>query len=158
MTDRGDADARDGADGTYRTRWSADEAPSSSVVEAVAAIEGVEPTSLDRLYDSVDPDALDALFEPSGDAPLRDGDGHVAFTFNGYRVTVAATGAIEIRRRSADADVTDEAAFEAALGVLVREAATNGVRVEGGWACGDASGSTEWGVEIYAVERGDRSR
>lgn len=57
--------------------------PSGHVVESVARKEGVSPSRLTQpLYDSVDPDALDALFvRQSG--PLR-----VTFEYMGYDVTV----------------------------------------------------------------------
>ena len=38
-----------------------DDAPSTAIVGAVASAEGVPPRTLDPLYDTIDPDALDAL-------------------------------------------------------------------------------------------------
>lgn len=59
---------------------------SHSLVRRVAAEKGVEPTVLTPLYQVIDTDALDALFDGSDGAILR--DGHVAFTYEGYTVRV----------------------------------------------------------------------
>jgi len=54
---------------------------SEAVLTAVAEREGVEETELDTpLYDAIDPDALDALFQNRR--------GHVSFQYAGYLVTV----------------------------------------------------------------------
>lgn len=72
------------------------EAPSYSVVSAVAAREGVAPTALTpALNEVVDPDALDRLF-PDG-AGSRDGPvGRVEFRYCGYDVTVHGDGRVEV--------------------------------------------------------------
>lgn len=63
------------------------------VVEALAAAEGVSPIDLDEpLYESVDAEALDALFAPQLDGSPRSGEGHVEFSSNGYRVVVGKDG------------------------------------------------------------------
>lgn len=63
--------------------------PSTAVVRAVAAREGVTPTELDRsLYNAVNPDALDTLFNES--------DGSVTFRFHGYIVTLDSEGDVEL--------------------------------------------------------------
>lgn len=61
--------------------------PSVSVVEAVAAETGADPASLAPLYDVVDPDALDGLFEPGA-------SGSVEFEFCGHDVAVHADGRV----------------------------------------------------------------
>lgn len=54
---------------------------SYAVLSAIADREGVDPHNLtDQLYESLDPDALDSLFQAA--------DGRVTFEFNGYIVTV----------------------------------------------------------------------
>lgn len=66
---------------------------SSAVVQALAAHEGVDRTALvPRLYDVLDPDALNALFqgERSADAPT------VSFTYNDCRVSITGPAAVEI--------------------------------------------------------------
>jgi hypothetical protein len=70
--------------------------PSTAVVEALAAAEGVDPADLETpLFEYVDPDALDALF--SGPAPAQSGS--VSFLVGNRRVTVAvaADDAVEVR-------------------------------------------------------------
>lgn len=64
-----------------------DESASAAVVRAVAAFTGRDPLSMEPLYRSVDPDALDALFE----SPSQ-GAGLVEFSFCGLRVQVTASG------------------------------------------------------------------
>lgn len=62
---------------------------SETVVVAVAEARGVDPTELEpRLYDFVDPDALDSLF--------RSDDGSVAFTMAGCHVTVYGSGRVVV--------------------------------------------------------------
>lgn len=71
--------------------------PSTKVVEAVAAREGVETTALDvPLYEAVDPDALDALVRSSavGRSALT-----VHFSYYGYSVTVSSDGSVELEER-----------------------------------------------------------
>ena len=65
------------------------EALSSTVVRAVAEREGIGPASLSpRLFDVVDPDALDSLFTTT--------DGHITFPYCGYSVTVYADGRVTV--------------------------------------------------------------
>ncbi|UIP00180.1 hypothetical protein Hbl1158_02070 [Halobaculum sp. CBA1158] len=62
---------------------------SERVVDGVAAAEGVEPAALDsRLYDAVDPEALDRVVESGSPESV------VRFEFHGYRVTVRGDGAV----------------------------------------------------------------
>ncbi len=66
---------------------------SNAVVQALAAYEGVAGTELSPpLYDVIDPEALDALFqgERSVDAPT------VSFTYNDCRVRITGPTAVEI--------------------------------------------------------------
>jgi hypothetical protein len=67
-----------------------------AVVEAVATAEGVDPIELNPLNDTIDPDALDALFAstgPRGDASV----GEVSLHFGGHHVTVRGTGELLVR-------------------------------------------------------------
>lgn len=70
---------------------------SQLVVEAVAEREDVGPIELDPLYDAVDPDALDAIFQmqlrPSNNAPT----GEIHFEYHGYTVRVTAAGRVDLR-------------------------------------------------------------
>jgi hypothetical protein len=63
------------------------EAVSMAVVRAVSAVEDIDPCSTPPLADEIDPDALDALFEPGPDGAPRNG-GRISFVFASYRVTV----------------------------------------------------------------------
>ena len=65
---------------------SADDGVSIAVVAAVAARRGVEPTELPALYEWIDPDALDALFEPTTTGGPR--CGRLAFTYDGHDVVL----------------------------------------------------------------------
>ncbi len=63
---------------------------SEAAVIAVADERGIDPTDLPPLYEFVDPDALDALFE--GRCEMG---GEVRFTLDGCVVTVYADGRVE---------------------------------------------------------------
>lgn len=67
---------------------------SVSIIRAVAAVSEVDPVSLEpRLYDVVDPDALEALVgsDPTGS------DVRISFPFGRHLVTVTGAGEIVIR-------------------------------------------------------------
>jgi hypothetical protein len=68
------------------------------VVETVADALGTEPNELGPLYETVDPDALDLLFE----SPRRFTSGCVTFTFEGCNVTVDADGWIAVSPETDD--------------------------------------------------------
>lgn len=61
------------------------------VLQSVATVCGVDPLALPPLYDSIDPDALDALVEGMT-------EGEVEFTYADCVVTVTASGAIDVER------------------------------------------------------------
>lgn len=66
--------------------------PSAAVVETVAAVEGWEPADVpEPLYESVDPDALEAFVESVE-------DGRLTFTYLGHEVVVDAGGQVTLRR------------------------------------------------------------
>ncbi|TYL39163.1 hypothetical protein CV102_07700 [Natronococcus pandeyae] len=74
---------------------SSDESLSVRVARRIAAHEGVDPTELSPpLYHSLDPDALDTLFEPISSGGPR--AGCVTFSYDGKRVTVDSDGEIAI--------------------------------------------------------------
>ncbi|WP_255196167.1 HalOD1 output domain-containing protein [Halorarius litoreus] len=69
---------------------------STTVVHALADAMDVDVTDAGFvLYDIVDPDSLDRLFARTTD-PQSGAPSHVAFTVDGYRVTVYSTGQIVI--------------------------------------------------------------
>lgn len=69
------------------------ESVSERIVTAVAEFTGRDPLSLDPLYDAIDPEALDALFEPTDatGTPRR-----VAFTYAGCSVEITGEGEIRV--------------------------------------------------------------
>jgi hypothetical protein len=69
--------------------------PSLAVVEAVCRVVGESPTAIDPLAEVIDPEALDALFRPTGQEPARS-DGTVTFAFCGCEVVVCGTGEITV--------------------------------------------------------------
>lgn len=69
---------------------------SDTVIEKVAARENVDPTDLDhRLYEIIDPDALDAIFASLGTRTSRS-DGHVQFSYCGYEVAITSDGDVTV--------------------------------------------------------------
>lgn len=74
-----------------------DECPiSEAVVRALADAEGVDPVELDaRLYDSVDGDALDQVYET---AVERGGTFRLEFAVGEYLVVAEAHGRVTVRR------------------------------------------------------------
>ena len=75
---------------------------STTVVHALADAMSRDVTDIGfSLYDSVDPDALDQIFDPKTDGTLRP-PGHIAFTVQGYRITVYSWGPIVITPPGAD--------------------------------------------------------
>lgn len=62
----------------------------TAVVEAVSSTSGTPEFDLPPVYDAIDPDALDALFDGRGTS------GHVTFRYAGYEVTVHADRPIEV--------------------------------------------------------------
>ncbi len=76
--------------------WDDSVSLSTVVIESVSQVAGKAPELLgDPLYNYVDPDALDQLFEPLRGTRQRE-RGRVAFEFAGYRVTVRGDGGILI--------------------------------------------------------------
>ncbi|MFC3959617.1 HalOD1 output domain-containing protein [Halovivax cerinus] len=62
-----------------------------AVVDAVAEAAGCDPIQLDPLYDAVDPDALNALFDGR-----RETTGQFRFEYHGYTVVVDANGCVTL--------------------------------------------------------------
>lgn len=67
---------------------------SNTIVKAIAEAEATDPTDLDtRLYDVIDPEALNELFHRD-DGPAT--DGCVSFKYDGYTVTVHSDYSVDI--------------------------------------------------------------
>lgn len=94
------------AEEEYTYRADDDQTLSEAVIQAVTAAVGVEmiPTNanrselaLDPLYNTIDPDALDSLFQATEDGePMP---GAVEFLYCGYEVTVQSSGLVKVTSR-----------------------------------------------------------
>lgn len=90
-------------------RPSPDESTSTAVVRAIADAKGVDPIDLDdRLYDYVDPGALDRLFATAGDSPSW--DCRVSFAMAGCRVEVDAARRVVVTPEHGPTGALGEAA------------------------------------------------
>lgn len=67
---------------------------SDALVRAVADFADADPLELQPLYETVDPETLNEFV---GADELPDVAGNLTFTFEGYEVTVYASGLLEIR-------------------------------------------------------------
>jgi len=70
--------------------------PSTAVVETVAIASDREPTAIEPLYETIDPDALDALVRSNETVSSR-GDVNVTFEFAGLGVAVHGDGGVVVR-------------------------------------------------------------
>lgn len=71
-----------------------DESVSIAVVTAVADRRGVPVTELPTLYEWIDPDSLDALFEPTRRHGSRSGS--LEFSYDGHEIAVEVEDSLEI--------------------------------------------------------------
>jgi len=89
-----------GEDDTIRAQFEwASTAPSTAVVETVAIALNREPTTIEPLYRSIDPDALDALLQPNGSSASSN-DVTVSFLVADRQVTVHTRGDVVVRADS----------------------------------------------------------
>lgn len=70
--------------------------PSTAIVETIAEATGDNPTSLEPLYESVDPDALNALLT-SVPSPTAGRDLRISLSVDGHAITVFGDGGIVVR-------------------------------------------------------------
>lgn len=77
------------------SRTSETDSVSQAVVSAVADATGMEPTRLEPLYHTLDPDALDQIFQTPSRSVTRT-DGRIDFTMAGCAVTVYANGEVDV--------------------------------------------------------------
>ncbi|MFB6178240.1 MAG: HalOD1 output domain-containing protein [Halorientalis sp.] len=97
----------DRASGSYRTHYDASiDSPSLAVVSAVAALAGVSLTDLPPLYRTIDPDALDTLWN-SPDDP-GNGTSLVSFSFAEYSITLSRHGLLSIAPSAQDVGTAGE--------------------------------------------------
>ncbi|WP_135820675.1 HalOD1 output domain-containing protein [Halostella litorea] len=76
--------------------WDADDSLAATVVSAVAAVRNVEPTAVEPLNETVDPDALNAIFDDRHNGGDRSGP-TLSFRLNGCDVTVHADGRVVVK-------------------------------------------------------------
>lgn len=83
------------AGSTYRVQHAGSGPISATLVAAISECIGIDPMDF-QLYAYLDPDSLDALFEPFRDA---DGEkrGWVEFHVHGHTAVIYSSGEIEIR-------------------------------------------------------------
>lgn len=89
---------------------SGDDAISRQVIDAVADAKGVDPLDLPPLYDSVDPDALDAIFPADGSGASITS---LRFEVAGCEVLVRGSGDVVVVRSEADLDALESGAENA---------------------------------------------
>lgn len=85
--------ARTDGSRTHRLQHEGGGTIATTIVLAIAEIDGVDPTEMEPLYGSVEPELLEALCED--DRPIS---GDVMFTYRGHRVTVDSDGGILVRQ------------------------------------------------------------
>jgi hypothetical protein len=68
----------------------------AAIAESVAELEGVAPTELAPLADTIDTDSVNRLVRWDR-AHDTDGQWHITLRYEGYDVTVGSSGSIEIR-------------------------------------------------------------
>ncbi len=71
-----------------------DETPVQKIIDALATAEGVDATDLPPLYDAVDPDALNQLFQRHNGE--TDTEALLSFSVDSWNVFVRADGLIRV--------------------------------------------------------------
>ncbi|TYL38438.1 hypothetical protein CV102_11565 [Natronococcus pandeyae] len=69
---------------TTRVTEAEDRQPSTAIIDLVARVDGVDPVTLDPLYNAIDPDKLDSICNSSS------GFQQLSFSYEGRTVTVEA--------------------------------------------------------------------
>ena len=83
--------SEDGERALREFRWTAADSITCAIVDEVTELDGVSVDDLDPLYDSIDPDLLERLFEPRG-APPAPFTGELRFEYAGHLVVINADG------------------------------------------------------------------
>jgi len=92
-----DATGYDPRTDTYHAHhdWSGDASIGTTIVNVVAALDGVGFEECEPVYDVIDPDALDAVLTPTNDRSAR-APVQVQFSYREHMITVNSTGDIVI--------------------------------------------------------------
>lgn len=96
----GDSDA---ASRTFTARYDRENGrpPSTTVIDTIAQATGTEPGVLEPLFETLDPDALDAVFDVDGGSPSS-AAGRIAFRYEGWDVRVHADGRVVVSQPGTD--------------------------------------------------------
>ena len=81
---------------SYRVAYDSETPPSEAVPEAIRALTGTGLQELDPLHVTIDPEALNGLFEQPRTGTARR-MGRVTFTYEGYGVTVFSDRRLLVR-------------------------------------------------------------
>lgn len=83
---------------TYRQEFDPSErAPSNVLISAVTEIKDTSAVNLPPLYRVFDPDALDALIQPTPSGRIRTSDQQVCFTYADCNVRIHSDGNLVLR-------------------------------------------------------------
>ncbi|MFB1066643.1 hypothetical protein CP556_03660 [Natrinema sp. CBA1119] len=77
--------------------WTGTDSLTNTIVSTVAELSEIDPTEVERLYDRINPESLETLFQPTNGTAGRN-TGQVSFQLDAYTVTVHATGDIVVAR------------------------------------------------------------
>ncbi|MFB6184719.1 MAG: HalOD1 output domain-containing protein [Haloarculaceae archaeon] len=88
------SDGRHTTERRFQHDWDGDAELTTEILDAVASVDDADVYGGQRLYDAVDPDALETLFEPVADASRS--TGRLSFTVAECRVTVDADGDVRV--------------------------------------------------------------
>lgn len=84
-----------GSDRRIRSEWDGSERPSIALVKAVAALTGRDPMTMPPLYESIDPDALNALVTARETEQTATVD--LSFVYDGVAVRIDSDGALDVQ-------------------------------------------------------------
>jgi len=92
-----DATGYDPRTDTYHARhdWAENDSIGTTIVNVVAALDGVAPDECEPVYDVIDPDALHTVLTPTTDRSAR-APVQVRFSYHGHMIAVDRTGEIVI--------------------------------------------------------------
>lgn len=92
LTDAAFIEEFDEQEGLHRVKYDSDQAtPSLAIITVVANITGRDPWELEPLHESIDADAVDALFAADGSSVSQ-----LTFQYSGYEITVETNDVVEV--------------------------------------------------------------